>query len=110
MRGRLKENYWKISSGAHSSKMNYISCNSNGEIIKYNSYINYPLDYTYAALKHYYTKSLEEYCNKTKRGEAFYKNILFNNERKITKMNRYFKINKLTIEKVNLFIKLFFLK
>ena len=65
VRGRLKINYWKKSSGSHSSIMKYISCNSEGKIIKYYSFINEPVNYKYAALKHYYTKSVEEFCNKT---------------------------------------------
>ena len=110
VKGGLKENYWKKTRGSHSSIMNYTSCNSLGEIIRFDAYTNIPFNYTYAALKHYYTKSVEEYCNKIKRGEAFYKNIYFNTERKINKMNRYFDINKMTKEKVNLFVKILFLK
>ncbi len=107
VRGRLKINYWKKSNGAHTSLMKYISCNSEGKIIKYYSYMNLPVNYKYAALKHYYTKSVEEYCNKSIRGEAFYPNIIFNEKRKKQKMEMYFKINKKNDEKIKLFKKLF---
>ena len=46
--------------------MNVTNCNSQGDIIKYDSGTN-PMNHTYAAIKHYYTKSVEEYVNKTRR-------------------------------------------
>ena len=90
--------------------MNYRSCNSLGKMISYDSYTNIPFNVYNAILKHYYTKSVEEYCNKTKRGEAFYFNISFDYKRKIDKINRYFSYNKKTKEKIILFKKLFSLK
>jgi hypothetical protein len=87
--------------------MEYISCNSEGKIIDYFSFINKPVNYKYAALKHYYTKSVEEYCHKTKRGEAFYTNFILNERRKRIKMHRFFLYNKKTKEKIKLFEKLF---
>ena len=87
--------------------MNCINCNSNGEIIKYNAGRNCKYNFTYAVLKHYYTKSVEEFYNKIKRGEAFYKNFSFNNRRIISKIRRYFEINKKTKEEIELFLKLF---
>ena len=90
VRGGLKENYWKISHGSHTSSMKYICCNSLGEIIKYDDYTNIPFNNTYAVLKHYYTKSVEEYCNKKKRGEAFYSKINFNENLKKKIINHYF--------------------
>ena len=90
--------------------MKYISCNSEGKIIKHFSFTNKPINYTYAALKHYYTKSVEEYCKKTKRGEAFYPNAKYNEIRKKGKMKRYFDYNKKTDEKIKLFKKIFCLK
>jgi hypothetical protein len=72
--------------------------------------INKPVTFKYAYLKHYYTKSVEEYWHKTKRGEAFYTNIVYNEKRKRKKMKRYFTYNIKTKEKVNLFKKIFELK
>lgn len=71
VRGGLKENFWKKGISSHTSSMNYVSCNSLGEIIRYNNN-TIPFNNKLAILKHYYTKSVEEYCNKTKRGEAFF--------------------------------------
>ena len=110
VRGGLKVNYWKRSISSHTSLMNYTSCNSNGDIIKYNVNYNKKINYTYSVLKHFYTKSVEEYVNKTKRGEAFFNSVYINNNRKYKKINNYFIYNKKTIEKINLFKKLFSLK
>jgi hypothetical protein len=90
VRGRLNDNYWKKSDSSHTSSMKYISCNSQGKIMKYDSLINYPANYTYAALKHYYTKSVEEYCYKTRRGEAFHSDIVYNVKRKKKKNQKLF--------------------
>ena len=106
VRGRLKENYWKKTYGAHTSLMNYTSCNSEGKIISFNSFTNTPFNSSYIILKHYYTKSVEEYCNKVKRGEAFYSQVDFNYQRKIDKIKRYFSYNKETKEKIELFKKM----
>ena len=110
VRGGLKRNYWKRAYCAHTSSMKYTTPNSSGKELKYYSFLNYPFNYSYAYLKHYYTKSVEEYCKKTKRGEAFYSNIKYNNKRKKLKMIRYFKYNIKTKKKLNLFKKLFKLK
>ena len=109
VRGGLKENYWKKSISSHSSLMNYICCNSLGEIIDSENNHNIQINYTYAFLKHYYTKSVEEYCLKTKRGEAFYYKMDYNDERKISRINNYFLYNKITKEKILLFRKYFYL-
>ena len=47
--------------------MNVTNCNSQGDIIKYDMGENKPVNYTFAVLKHYYTKSVEEYAQKTKK-------------------------------------------
>ena len=82
VRGGLKENYWKRSFCSHTSAMRYISCNSLGNITSHSSFTVSPFIHKYDFLKHYYTKTVEEYSHKTKRGEAFYPNITFNNIRK----------------------------
>lgn len=109
IKGSLKENYWKRSNCAHTSLMKYITCNSLGQKIKYNSFI-IPFNYTYAYLKHYMTKSVEEYCNKVRRGEAFFNYLQFNEKRKQFKINKYFKFNKKTNNKIILFKLLFSIK
>ena len=110
VRGRLRKNYWKKSRCSHTSSMKYTSCNSEGKIMNYYSLVSKPVNFKYALLKHYYTKSVEEYCYKTKRGEAFYPDIIYNERRKKGKMRRYFYFNKKTDAKIKLFKKLFSLK
>ena len=110
VRGGLKENYWKKSFCAHSSAMRYISCNSSGNRVSHSSFNITPFNHTYAFLKHYYTKSVQEYCHKTERGEAFYPNIKFNYFRKKQRIDRYFQYNIKTKEKLELFKNIFKLK
>ena len=90
--------------------MRYISCNSLGNITSHSSFTVRPFTHKYAFLKHYYTKTVEEYCHKTKRGEAFYPNIKFNNIRKKQRIDRFFRYNIKTKQKVDLFKKIFRLK
>lgn len=90
--------------------MKYNCCNSIGELIKYDAYTNFPFNYTYAVLKHYYTKSVEEFCKKKKRGRAFRPKINFNNKKKKSIVNFYFEYNKKTKEKLILFKKILSLK
>ena len=110
VRGGLKENYWKRSLCAHTSLMKYISCNSLGNIISHSSFRIRPFNHKFAFLKHYYTKTVQEYCQKTKRGEAFYPNIKFNIYRKKKRIDRFFQYNIKTKEKVELFKKIFRIK
>ena len=80
-----------------------------GEVIKPEAGGNKKINYTYAALKHYYTKTVEEYANKSSRGDAYIP-IGWDNNRKYYKIRNYFLYNKRTEEKENLFKKLFNIK
>ena len=107
IRGGLKENYWKNAKNTHTSLMNITSCNTNGEIIDNKSMFNKKYNFTYAALKHYYPKSLEEYVRKLIRGRATLKYTPLNtNEEKHKRMKNFFYYSKKTEEKVNLYKKL----
>ena len=110
VRGGLSQNYWKNTETPHTGKMKYKNCNSLGKKIKYFTNKNIPYNYKYAVLKHYYSKSVEEYCHKTKRGYAFFDKIEFDTKRKISKIENYFIYNKKTKIKIKLFKKLFSLK
>ena len=103
VRGGLSSNYWKIMGNPHTSNLNYISCDSSGKKIKYNSPFNIPPDYTNAKLKHYSIKSFEEYCHKLKRGNAdftdfqnsklikkSYEKLLSENIKNNEKVNKYY--------------------
>ena len=108
VKGGLKHNYWRIQCNVHTSRMNVTSCNSQGNIIPYYSGAS-EINHTYAAIKHYYTKSVEEYVNKTKRGDSFvFKG--YNDYWKRKRIKLYFGYNNYSIEKENLFKKLFKIK
>ena len=63
-------NYWKGGGTPHSSSgHNYNCCNPSGEQISKSSPRIQPYDYKYALLRHYRTKTVEEYINKIKKGK-----------------------------------------
>ena len=110
VRGGLPVNYWSVNCTPHNSRMNVTNCDSTGKKIRYNQYI-VKANFTYAALKHYYTKSTEEYVIKSKRGSAYhFKKINWNQRRKLEKFHYYFIYNKKTKEKVAFLKKLFDMK
>ena len=106
VRGGLAQNYWSNGCTPHTSFMNITSCNSLGEIINPNAGTLLSINYTFAYLKHYYTKSLEEYVNKTKRGDP-YTHTNFDDQLKREKIENYFFYNKNTSEKQTMIDKLF---
>ena len=97
IRGNLPTNYWKGSKNPHSGNNNYNSCSSSGNQISKNSPFNFPYDYSFGFLKHYRTKTIEEFINKIKRGRADAK-IDYSDY-----VNLFFKINKITKEKLHIF-------
>ena len=101
VRGHLKINFWKNISNPHSSNVNLTACSSTGKLFEnYRSPFQIPPNYENAYLKHYITKTIEEYINKVKRGRAdyYYKlNYTIWNLR----LNLFFSINKKTKEKIN---------
>ena len=70
MRGNLPTNYWIPHCTPHSGRSNYNCCSSSGKQISKSSSFNIPYDYKYAELKHYRTKTIEEYLIKIKKGKA----------------------------------------
>ena len=100
VRGNLKVNYWQNLNNPHSSFNNFTACSSSGKVTDSNNYYVTPPDYEYAILKHYFTKTIEEYCNKIKRGRSDAQ-IIFNNYALINVLNKYFfKINEKTKNKL----------
>ena len=85
--------------------MNVTSCNCRGERLKPEDWVT-PFKFQYVALRHYYTKSTEEYLNKCIRGEGPFKPA-WDESRKKIKFNYYFMYNKRTKEKEDLIKKLF---
>ena len=97
VRGGLHPNYWSLKLNTHTSLFKCNSCNSAGKKVDYKAMLFYPT-LKYARLKHYYTKSTEEYANKCKRGSAA--NVVkWDEKRKKYKYNLYFLYNKKTKEK-----------
>ena len=84
-RGNLTINYWKKSRNPHTALTNYINCNSAGERVTIKSYHVVPPHHEYAYIKHYAVKTIEEYCNKMKRGYPDHI-VVLNNKR----MKSYF--------------------
>ena len=105
VRGGLKTNYWFVTCTSHTSHSNYPSCNSAGNRMSSGSGAKKP-NFTYAALKHFYTKSVEEYFIKSSRGSAF-ANVHWTPGRKRFKFKLYFYYNKKTKAKVKLLKKMF---
>ena len=104
VRGNLTTNYWKGARNPHTGNNKYNSCSSSGKKISSRTPYNIPYDYTYGELKHYNTKSIEEYIKKIKRGRA----DGFNRGLNIKKMIEHFYfINNRTKEKSDIFKKEF---
>ena len=100
VRGGLTPNYWSVKCGIHTSSFKCYACNSAGKKVSYKAQAIWP-SFKYARLKHYYTKSTEEYANKCSRGSASSK-VRWTKRRKKFKYRLYFTYNKKTEEKKQL--------
>ena len=97
VRGGLNSNYWSVKCHIHSSEFECNSCNSAGQNVSYKA-ISFEPTFKYARLKHYYTKSLEEYVIKATRGET-YRPYRWDDGMKRFRYNLFFAYNKKTKEK-----------
>ena len=98
VRGNLSKNYWASYENSHVSTVRYSSCNTLGQKIKFDTPFNKP-NYDSAYLKHYHTKTLEEFWTKIQRGYDGRK--LWLNKSNITKRFReFFLLNKKNKEKL----------
>lgn len=101
VRGNIKN--LLITSAHIAINVNY--CNSKGELIFPKSYYKLPKEnYPFSYLKHFYTKTAEEYCIKRKRGYAQSRNKIFKKLLQ-NEINLFFKYNKKTPEKIKIFEK-----
>ena len=100
VRGNLPTNYWKGMINPHTSNNDYICCVPTGEKIDSKTPFNYQPNYDETYIKHYNTKTLEEYIKKAKRGSA---TRVFVKDEKFwrTKFEYFFSINKKTKEKLD---------
>ena len=106
VRGNLKINYWENMNNPHTPNNDYIACSSSGKIVDSKNFFVNPPDYKFALLKHYATKTIEEYCLKIKRGRADTK-LLLNNKTLLDKFDYFFFRNNKTKEKVLYFNNIF---
>ena len=106
VRGNLTINYWENMNNPHTSNNDYITCSSSGKIVDSQNFYVEPPDYKLAFLKHYATKTIEEYCLKIKRGRSDTK-LLLNNETLLDKFQYFFFKNNKTKEKVLYFNNIF---
>jgi hypothetical protein len=96
-----------IISSAHIIGINLFNtkyfCDSNGKRIIPKSYYHFEVpDKPEAYIKHFYTKTVEEFCDKLKKGHAhFHREHPKYLSSIISKINLFFKINKKTKEKIN---------
>lgn len=79
-------------------------CNSNGDLIYPNNFFGNKFEKNPKAyIKHYYTKTVEEFCKKINKGDAhFNKNHPQYNYILKDKLKLFFKLNKMTKEKINI--------
>ena len=105
VRGGINDNYWSKGCTPHTSRYKVTNCDARGKIISYKQGYTWP-NFKHAYLKHYYTKTAEEYYFKSSRGSAF-KNVKWTNRRKKFKFGLFFLYNKKTKEKVEILKKLF---
>ena len=106
VKGNLKINYWKNMNNPHSSHNNYVSCDPSGKIISSKKFYVIPINYKYAVLRHYATKTIEEYCLKIKRGRADTK-VILNHKTLEDKFKYFFLRNKKNKFKLNYIKKIF---
>ena len=102
VRGNLKFNYWRNMNNPHSSNNYLTACNSMGNIINPTSFYISPFNHEYSYLKHYPTKTIQEYCNKIKKGRADLF-IKFDNKTLENYYNYFFERNIKTKKKIEYF-------
>ena len=101
VRGNLSHNFWSNVQNPHTSLDHFNTCTSSGLRMSSKSPFLQPPDIKYAQLKHYYQKSFEEYCIKTKRGKP----IFLPDKKKFLK--KLYMENKDNKEKVEIMKKIF---
>ena len=103
VRGGLNKTIFYPKKSNHVPDANLKICNSIGDILtRYNPFNVRPPIYKYGELKHFTTKTAEEYANKTRRGAN--RNIAYKPEDRV---KLFFRFNKFSQEKLNFFEKQF---
>ena len=81
---------------AHSLFKRSISCNGFGKKMRYYKNYAFVSDYEYYYIDHYYCKSTEEFIEKIQKND-----VLSNKDVRKRKIEKYFKYNKITKEKID---------
>ena len=103
VRGGLNKTIFLPKKINHIPEKNVIICNSKGKIIdRYNPFAISPPIYDYGYLKHFTTKTAEEYCEKIIKGPP--RNVGFQPEERV---KLFFTHNKFSEEKIKIFEKKF---
>ena len=97
--------YLRKSNSAHSLFSNVKGCLSDGRRKQIDFYMS-PPNYRGAVINHYVTKTISEYCNKIKRGNAE-KTIPLKEKKLKERFHYFFMTNEKTQEKVDIFNKIF---
>lgn len=93
-------------SNPHSSSNYLTACDSMGNITNPTTFYVSSYNYEFSYLKHYSTKTIEEYCNKIKKGRADLL-VKFDNKTMENYFNLFFERNKRTKAKIDYFKKSF---
>jgi hypothetical protein len=106
VRGNIKFNYWRNMNNPHSSNNYLTACNSMGRITDPTAFYSSPFNHEFSYLKHYPTKTIEEFCFKIKKGRA---DLLVKLDNKTLEyyFNYFFERNKKTKAKIDYFKKCF---
>ena len=96
-RGNLERNYWEKATNVHTSFYPFQCCYPSGKIITINSRFSECGEEKYAFLKHYNTKTIEEYIIKIKKGRA---NSFVGPGYIDSLLQHFFRINNKTNEKL----------
>ena len=103
VRGNLNKTIFYFNTSNHVPSSNLTICNSIGKKIRmYNAYSVAPLVHKYGYLKHFTTKTVEEFCAKTKRGRPRGKKYIIPDRVKL-----FFRHNNFTKEKLKFLEKSF---
>ena len=102
VRGGLNKTIFYPEKSNHVPDDNLIICDSKGNIIKTNPYSLNPPVYDYGYLKHYTTKTAEEFCEKIKTGHP--RNVILEPQERV---KLFFRHNKFSKEKLKIFEKKF---
>ena len=100
VRGNLNETIWDKSS-PHEPIQNFYRCDELGNKVNYNQGMMDTQHISYCYLKHFNTKSTEEYANKLKKGTCYHHEYDYQ-----LMISNYFNNNKFTEEKLAIFEKI----